>query len=46
MDYDLGMFSPGGPDGSPETVFIAVEPERALWVRFYGINGRDTWTRG
>jgi general stress protein 26 len=46
FDYDLSMFSPGGPDGSPETVFVAVEPERALWVRFYGINGRDTWSRG
>ncbi len=45
FDYDLGMFSPGGPDGSPETVFIAVRPERALTVKFYGINGRDTWSR-
>lgn len=45
FDYDLNMFSPGGPDGSPETVFIAVQPERALSILFYGINGRATWRR-
>lgn len=43
FDYDLNMFAPGGPDGSPDTAFIAVQPERAVWLRFYGINGRDTW---
>lgn len=45
FDYDIGLFSPGGPDDSPETVFIAIEPERALSVLFYGINGRATWRR-
>ena len=45
FDYDLEVFSPGGPDGSPGTVFLAVEPERALWLRGYGIGGRDTWQR-
>ena len=41
--YDLNMFSPGGPADSPETVFIAVEPERALSVKAYGAGGRETW---
>ena len=44
FDYDLNLFAPGGPDGSPDTAFLAVQPERAVWLRFYGINGRDTWS--
>jgi general stress protein 26 len=43
FDYDLNMFSPGGPDDSPQTVFMAVHPERALWLGAYGMAGRDTW---
>jgi general stress protein 26 len=43
FDYDLDLFSPGGPDGSPNTVFISVEPERAVALKFYGVGGRDTW---
>jgi general stress protein 26 len=45
FDYDLDGFAPGGPDGSPDTVFIAVHPERALWLGMYGMTGRDTWTQ-
>jgi general stress protein 26 len=45
FDYDINLFSPGGPDDSPNTVFVAVEPERALSVKFYGISGQDTWRR-
>jgi len=45
FDYDLNLFSPGGPDGSPDIGFLAVQPERALWLKNYGINGRETWRR-
>jgi general stress protein 26 len=43
FDYELDLFAPGGPEGSTDTAFIAVVPERALWLRAYGIGGRDTW---
>lgn len=46
FDYDLDAFAPGGPDGSPDTVFIAVHPERALWLGMYGMKGSERWTRG
>jgi general stress protein 26 len=41
--YDLGTYAPGGPDGSPEIVFMAVEPRRALFMRSFGVGGQDTW---
>ncbi len=44
FDYDLDLFSPGGPDGSPNTVFLAVQPERALLLKAYGLGGREVWT--
>lgn len=44
FDYDLTGFAPGGPDGSPDTAFIAVRPERALWLDTYGMGGTDRWT--
>lgn len=44
FDYDLDLFSPGGPDGSPNTVFVAVAPERALAIKAYGMGGREVWT--
>lgn len=44
FDYDLNLFSPGGPDGSPDTVFLAVTPERALLLKGYGLGGREVWT--
>ena len=31
FDYDLNLFAPGGPDASPETGFLAVRPQRALF---------------
>lgn len=43
FDYDLNLFAPGGPDGSPDTGFIAVTPERALVMRAYGMGGIDRW---
>ncbi|MBA3380003.1 MAG: pyridoxamine 5'-phosphate oxidase family protein [Chloroflexia bacterium] len=44
FDYDLNMFAPGGPEGSPDTVFVAVRPNRALYLVTYGMNGRETWS--
>jgi general stress protein 26 len=43
FDYDLNLFEPGGPDGSPDTGFLAVEPVRAVFLEFYGIKGREEW---
>lgn len=45
FDYDLNLFSPGGPDGSPQTVFVGVDPERAVAIKAYGIGGIERWTR-
>lgn len=44
FEYDLGDFAPGGPDGSPDMGFVAVHPERALYLVNYGIDGRETWS--
>jgi general stress protein 26 len=43
FDYDLNAFAPGGPEGSPDTAFIAIRPERALVLKAYGMAGRETW---
>lgn len=43
FDYDLDLFSPGGPDGSPNTVFVSVRLDRAVAIRAYGMGGRDVW---
>lgn len=42
MGYDLSLFEPGGPEADSH-VFIEVIPERALLLRKYGVEGRDTW---
>lgn len=44
FDYDLSAFEPGGPDGSPDTVFISVAPTRATHIKKYGMAGIDYWT--
>jgi general stress protein 26 len=44
FDYDLNLFVPGGPS-SPEVAFVAVEPDRALWLGAYGMAGSDRWSR-
>ncbi len=44
FDYDLNAFSPGGPDDSPNTVFVAVQLDRALALKAYGMGGRETWS--
>ena len=43
FDYDLDDFAPGGPEDSPDTGFLRVEPRRALWLAQYGMGGRDVW---
>lgn len=43
FDYDLDLFAPGGSENSPDTGFLAVEPTRAVFMEFYGINGRWEW---
>jgi len=43
FDYDLNLFSPGGPDDSADTGFIKVVPTKALIVLFYGVNGLRRW---
>ncbi len=45
FDYDLNAFAPGGPDGSPDTGFLAVHPERAIILHQYGMGGTDRWSR-
>ncbi len=45
FDYDLSAFVPGGPDSSPGTGFISVEPERAVLLKAYGMGGRATWRK-
>ena len=44
FDYDLDLFAPGGAEGSPDTAFVAVPPERALYLIAYGMGGRETWS--
>jgi general stress protein 26 len=44
FDYDLNQFAPGGPEGSPDVVFVAVRPERALYLGAYGTKERATWS--
>ncbi len=46
FDYDLNAFAPGGPDGSPETGFLAIAPERAIILRQYGMGGVLRWKQG
>ena len=44
FDYDLNLFSPGGPEARPTPCFVAVTPDRALALKAYGMGGRETWT--
>ncbi len=43
FDYDLNAFAPGGADDSPGTAFIAVTPQRALYLKMYGMGGTERW---
>ena len=45
FDYDLNAFAPGGPDNSPDTVFMRVDVNRAMLMRAYGMAGIERWKR-
>jgi PPOX class probable F420-dependent enzyme len=44
FDYNLADFAPGGPENSPDTVFVAIQPQRALFLKNYGMAGIDRWS--
>ncbi len=44
FDYDLDAFAPGGPENSEGTAFIAVVPQRALFLKAYGMGGTERWS--
>ncbi len=44
FDYDLNLFAPDGPS-SPQVAFMAVQPERALYLAAYGMGGTERWSR-
>jgi hypothetical protein len=43
FDYDLNMFAPNGPENSPETGFISVNPIKAVILKEMGIGERLVW---
>jgi general stress protein 26 len=45
FDYDLNLFAPGGPE-QEGTCFVAVHPERALYLATYGMQGTFRWSKG
>lgn len=45
FDYDLDLFAPGGPDGSPDTAFMKVAVERAMVMKAYGMGGIQRWKK-
>jgi general stress protein 26 len=44
FDYDLNLFAPDGPS-SPQVAFMAVEPEKALYLAAYGMGGTERWSK-
>ena len=40
FSYDLQTFSTGGPENSPNTIFLGINPVRALVLRSFGMQGR------
>lgn len=43
FDYDLAEFAPGG-SASPDIVFLAIEPVKAVHALAYGSAGVQRWT--
>ena len=43
FDYDLNAFAAGGPEDSPGTGFMAITPNRALFLKQYGMGGLERW---
>jgi general stress protein 26 len=46
FDYDLDLFSPGGPGDSPGVGFLAITPSRVVVIRRYGSGGIERWSAG
>ena len=44
FDYDLNAFAPGGPE-QEGTCFVAVHPERAVYLATYGMQGTFRWSK-
>jgi nitroimidazol reductase NimA-like FMN-containing flavoprotein (pyridoxamine 5'-phosphate oxidase superfamily) len=44
MGYDLNAFEPGGPSADTH-VFIVLQPNKAVIMRKYGMEGSSTWRR-
>lgn len=45
FDYDLNSFAPGGPEGSPDTIFLRIDVDRATVLKAYGMAGIQRWKR-
>ena len=45
FDYDLNTFAPGGPEASPDTIFMRIVVERATVLKAYGMAGMHRWKR-
>ena len=45
FDYDLNVFAPGGPEGSPDTAFMRVDVDRAMVMAAYGMGGVQRWRK-
>ena len=43
LGYDLDVFSPGGPDESPDTRFLEITVVRAVLLKRYGVGGREEY---
>jgi nitroimidazol reductase NimA-like FMN-containing flavoprotein (pyridoxamine 5'-phosphate oxidase superfamily) len=46
LPYDPSDWASGGPEDSPDTVFVEIEPARALLLHRYGLDGREEWRVG
>jgi general stress protein 26 len=45
FDYDLNVFAPGGPDESPDTIFMKIDADRVMVMKAYGMGGVRHWTK-
>jgi nitroimidazol reductase NimA-like FMN-containing flavoprotein (pyridoxamine 5'-phosphate oxidase superfamily) len=43
LSYDLDVFAPGGPEGSPDSCFLEIDIDRAVVLRRFGFDGRDEY---
>ena len=45
LPYDPGDWDEGGPENSPGTVFVEIDPSRVLLLHRFGLDGRDEWRK-